>query len=72
MIAYYQKCPICEGKCIVPAGFYLNPYYSYETSMMVSDLTPEECRQCKGKGMILAPMPVLDKLTEPAKEESND
>lgn len=41
------KCPICEGKGIVPGGFYhsVGPYST-------SNLTTEQCRSCNGKGVI--------------------
>lgn len=42
------KCPVCDGKGFVPAGFYNTngqSWYSFNTS-------PEVCRSCNGKGVI--------------------
>jgi len=38
----YQKCPVCEGRGVLPAGFYDGPT---STSL-------ETCRMCKGSGVI--------------------
>lgn len=41
-------CPVCQGKGLVPNGFYnvgCGSYYSSNTS-------PETCRSCGGKGYI--------------------
>lgn len=41
-------CPVCNGKGLVPNGFYnvgTNEHYS-------SNCSPETCRSCNGKGYI--------------------
>lgn len=45
----WQKCPICEGRGIVIAGFYttLPDCYGYSSN------TTETCRTCLGSGKIL-------------------
>ena len=49
-LTHYElvRCPICYGKKIVNGGFYssVGPY-------AISNTMFEECRQCKGQGMIL-------------------
>ena len=48
---YLEKCPVCNGKGIVPNGFYTtnnNFYYSTTTC-------GEICRSCYGKGYISIP-----------------
>ena len=40
-----QRCPICEGRRTVPAGFYTG---------FAASLNPEQCRQCGGTGMVTA------------------
>lgn len=48
---YLEKCPVCNGKGIVPNGFYTtnnNFYYSTTTGS-------EICRSCYGKGYISIP-----------------
>lgn len=40
------KCPVCEGKGIVPAGFYNISRYD-STSM-----SDEQCRSCNGTGIV--------------------
>ena len=40
-----QRCPICEGRKHVPAGFYTG---------LVASLNPDRCEQCGGTGMIAA------------------
>lgn len=41
------KCPICEGRGVVPGGFYtaVTDCWSWNT-------TQETCRQCGGTGII--------------------
>lgn len=42
------KCPVCDGKGVVPSGFYNvcgQNWYSFNTK-------PETCRSCNGKGII--------------------
>ncbi len=42
-----HKCPVCEGRGQVPAGFY------YQNSApTVVNTCPETCRSCSGKGVI--------------------
>lgn len=41
------KCPICNGKGIVPGGFYLSV-----SGYCSSTNTSEMCRQCQGSGII--------------------
>ena len=36
-------CPVCKGNTTMPSGFYLD---------VKSDGLPDECRSCKGKGII--------------------
>jgi hypothetical protein len=43
---HYQKCPICEGRGIVPKGF-------YETLGKLSKKESEQCKLCTGQGAIL-------------------
>ncbi len=42
-----QKCPICQGKGQVPAGFYLDDYSGGSTST-----APVTCRACHGSGVV--------------------
>lgn len=39
------KCPICEGRGTVPAGFYMR-------SETVANAGPEQCRLCAGLGAV--------------------
>lgn len=41
-----HRCPICNGTCSVPAGFY--------TCGVSASTSPEPCRACKGTGVIWA------------------
>ena len=41
------KCPICEGKGIVPGGF-----YTATGETWTSDRTTEICRACSGTGLV--------------------
>jgi hypothetical protein len=41
------KCPVCEGRGQVPAGF----YHQY-TSPSVVNTCPETCKSCSGRGVI--------------------
>jgi DnaJ-class molecular chaperone len=52
----YQKCPVCEGRGIVPTGFY-NPGVSMTTS---GGTALETCRTCGGTGVIAEPIEVID------------
>lgn len=40
-----QRCPICEGRKHVPAGFYIG---------IAGSTNPEPCQQCGATGMIAA------------------
>lgn len=44
-----HKCPICEGRGVVPGGF-----YSATTDCWSWNTTQETCRQCGGTGIIWA------------------
>ncbi len=39
-----QKCPICEGRGLVPCGFYSGP--------LQTSTTPEQCQPCRGAGIL--------------------
>lgn len=42
-----HKCPVCDGKGVVPHGFYnTSPYFSS------TNIAPETCRSCYGQGVI--------------------
>lgn len=41
-------CPVCYGKGIVENGFYLYTGQTWPSS----SLTPEQCRSCKGTGVV--------------------
>lgn len=43
------RCPVCEGRGHVPAGFYSSvPGVPYS----VSSLSPEPCQACGGRGIV--------------------
>lgn len=44
-----HRCPVCEGKGLVPNGFYLAVGVTEYTT---SSMTPETCRSCDGKGIV--------------------
>ena len=46
----YQVCPVCEGRGILPLGFYMYPKGQTFTSASAS---PEQCKTCNGRGVIL-------------------
>ena len=48
----YQKCPVCNGRGIVPQGFYMVPEGQDFSS---SSTAPETCKTCSGSGIILKP-----------------
>lgn len=51
----YQKCPVCEGKGIVPPGFYnLNVPFTTNT-ITTTAKSAETCRTCQGSGVIYNP-----------------
>lgn len=41
-----HKCPVCDGRGTVSAGFYSPGGYAWTTS-------PEKCRACDGTGVII-------------------
>jgi hypothetical protein len=41
------RCPVCEGRGSMPRGF-------YDRSTTVSSLEPEQCRACRGCGIVWA------------------
>lgn len=43
-----NKCPICNGTGLVPGGFYTSALGGTGTSSAAT----EQCRQCKGTGII--------------------
>jgi DNA-directed RNA polymerase subunit RPC12/RpoP len=47
MAAY--RCPVCDGKGLVPNGFYAAVGVNYWSS---SSTTPETCRACGGTGLV--------------------
>ena len=46
----YQKCPVCEGRGIVPPGF-----YNLDASSTTTANSAETCRSCQGSGVIYNP-----------------
>ncbi len=42
-------CPICSGTGTVPNGFYRQVSGQWSSS---SDATPEQCRSCRGTGIV--------------------
>jgi len=49
----WQICPVCEGRGIVPQGFYSYPLgQEFATSSNI----PEQCKSCTGEGKILEPL----------------
>lgn len=42
-----ERCPICEGRGLLPCGFY-HPYQNNTTT----DISPVVCKICNGTGMI--------------------
>ena len=47
-----NRCPVCDGKGIVPAGFY--SYGNGSTST-----ADETCRSCKGTGYVVVPEDIV-------------
>lgn len=43
-----HRCPVCNGKGLVPNGFYMQTSGNWSTS----SITPETCRSCSGSGII--------------------
>lgn len=60
----YQKCPVCEGRGIVPYGFYdmVPPGYIYVQPESSAVPQPPKCRACRGDGILdaIRYMPVTD------------
>lgn len=48
-MAYYQICPICNGRGEVSTNFYLTP----APSPSVKDVGVTTCRSCQGTGVLL-------------------
>ncbi len=46
----YQKCPVCNGRGIVPHMFYT--ITEEQETFSSSSTAPETCRACGGKGII--------------------
>lgn len=42
-----KKCPVCDGKGIVPNGF-----YNFNINYTAISTSPEKCRTCDGKGIL--------------------
>lgn len=42
------RCPVCDGRREVPAGFYLSVGLS---------VAPEQCKSCNGLGILWGPAP---------------
>jgi len=45
-----QKCPVCEGRGVVPAGFYVS-----NSAYFVSGTAAEVCKVCNGAGVCYPP-----------------
>jgi len=41
------RCPVCDGRGIIPIGFYTGM-----SEGAVSNMTPEDCRSCEGIGVV--------------------
>ena len=52
-----EKCPVCNGRGIVPNGFYLVPEGQGHIS---SSAAPETCKSCNGKGYITVDNTISD------------
>ena len=42
-----HKCPVCNGKGLLPCGF-----YNLSSKGILSDELIEQCKTCKGEGII--------------------
>jgi len=51
------KCPVCDGKGLVPNGYYSAIGVDSWTS---ASTTPEECKSCDGKGYIIIPTTTIE------------
>jgi hypothetical protein len=47
-----HRCPVCEGRGIVPHGFYVSP--SNQQTYLSSSAAPEVCKSCAGTGVIFS------------------
>lgn len=45
-----QICPVCEGRGIVPPGFYLVTKWQQQYGL--TNTSNEKCRTCNGEGVI--------------------
>lgn len=45
------KCPVCNGRGFVPAGFY-SWYRNDQCTWSVANTFPEVCRSCNGTGVV--------------------
>jgi DnaJ-class molecular chaperone len=52
-MSHAEKCPVCNGKGLVAAGFYI-PRSDSTPRLIQTDTEPETCRSCKGKGYVSA------------------
>lgn len=44
-----HRCPVCEGRGLVPFGFYsTNPWCIHTSASTI----PETCRTCNGRGIV--------------------
>ena len=57
----WQVCPVCEGKGIVPNGFYSYPVGQGFTS---SSTAVEKCNSCQGTGMVVEPIDMEQRIGE--------
>jgi DnaJ-class molecular chaperone len=48
MVTEVRKCPVCEGRGQVQAGFYMTTTGCFSST----SLTTEPCRSCEGRGWI--------------------
>jgi len=46
----YQKCPVCNGKGVLPHGFYIT-----SETFITSSTEDEICKTCNGQGIIIKP-----------------
>lgn len=50
---YWQRCPVCDGRGIVPQGFHSYPAGQIFTS---GHTGPDRCQRCAGTGTIKTPV----------------
>jgi len=59
-----ERCPVCEGRGIVPGHFYdLTPYQGTGVK------GPTMCRSCNGGGVLVAGCPVRPVVEQPIRPE---